>query len=519
MGSGKSSVGRALARELGIDFIDTDTVIVERVGIPIHEIFTRHGEEWFREREREVIREVSSRVGLVIATGGGALISEENLRNLKRSGTIICLTATVEAIKKRLGAGRGRPLLSETNAGRETIAYLLEKRKPFYAKADKVIDTTGRSIDDLVREIRVMVDRGGTACEEVTVHLGERSYPIFIGSGESRKVGERMRKLGHAGKVAMVTNPVVGGLYGEAVLASLKEAGFEPVPIEIPDGEEYKTLDVASTIYDELVAHRFERGSPIVALGGGVVGDIAGFVAATFLRGLPYVQIPTTLLAQVDSSVGGKTAVNHPEGKNLIGAFYQPKGVIIDIDLLRSLDKREIRAGMAEVIKYGIIRDETFFAFLEEQCEEVVGLGDNLLHAVRHSCEIKADVVAADEREGGVRSILNFGHTLGHAIEATSGYGEYRHGEAVAMGMVFAADLSLKMGLCHEDTKKRIKMLLSRAGLPTEPPHVPFDILLKSMELDKKVIGEKIRFVLVEEIGNVTVCELGKGQLRELVSP
>jgi 3-dehydroquinate synthase len=248
------------------------------------------------------------------------------------------------------------------------------------------------------------------------------------------------------------------------------------------------------------------------------VGDIAGFVAATFLRGLPYFQVPTTLLAQVDSSVGGKTAVNHPEGKNLIGAFYQPKGVVIDPDLLESLDIREIRAGMAEVIKYGIIRDETFFAFLEEHCEEVVALGDGLLHAIRRSCEIKADVVSADEREGGLRAILNFGHTLGHAIEAVSGYGEYRHGEAVAMGMVFAAELSMNMGLCGEKTCERIKALLLRAGLPVALPPISMDTLLKSMELDKKVLNKRIRFVLVEDIGKVVVRELEKGALEELVS-
>jgi shikimate kinase/3-dehydroquinate synthase len=519
MGSGKSSVGRFLARELGIDFVDTDAIIVASTGLPIHEIFDRYGEGWFREREREVIKEVASRDNVVIATGGGALISEGNLRNLQRSGTIIYLAASVEAIKERVGSGKGRPVLSGSGAEHENIAKLLEKRKPFYAKADRVVETTGRSINDIVREIREIVSCDRTNSQKVTVQLGERSYPIFIGRGELKSVGERMRGVGLAGKAAVVTNPVVGGLYGEALLESLKVAGFEPVMIEIPDGEEYKTLNVASTIYDELVANRFERGSPVVALGGGVVGDLAGFVAATFLRGLPYFQVPTTLLAQVDSSVGGKTAVNHPEGKNLIGAFYQPKGVVIDPDLLESLDKREIRAGMAEIIKYGVIRDETFFSFLEDHCGEVVALGDGLLHAIRLSCEIKADVVSADEMEGGLRAILNFGHTLGHAIEAVSGYGEYRHGEAVAMGMVFAAELSMNMGLCGEKTCERIKALLLRAGLPVALPPISMDTLLKSMELDKKVLNKRIRFVLVEDIGKVVVRELEKGALEELVSP
>ncbi len=519
MGSGKSSVGRALARELGVDFVDTDAMVVARAGLAIHEIFDRFGEERFREYESKVIEEAATREEVVIATGGGALINEVNLKNFQVSGTIIYLAASVEAISERVGSGKGRPVLSGAGADINSIAELLEKRKPFYAKADRVVDTTGRSINDIVREIREIVSCDRTNSQEVTVPLGERSYPIFIGRGELKSVGERMKRVGLVGKAAVVTNPVVGGLYGEALLESLKAAGFEPVMIEIPDGEEHKTINVASTIYDDLVANRFERGSPVVALGGGVVGDIAGFVAATFLRGLPYVQVPTTLLAQVDSSVGGKTAVNHPEGKNLIGAFYQPKMVVIDLELLESLDKREIRTGMAEVIKYGVIRDETFFSFLEEHCEEVMALGDGILHAVRRSCEIKADVVSADEREGGLRAILNFGHTLGHAIEAVSGYGEYRHGEAVAMGMVFAAELAMNMGLCGEKTCERIKALLLRAGLPVALPPISMDTLLKSMELDKKVLNKRIRFVLVEDIGRVVVRELEKGALEELVSP
>jgi len=517
MGSGKSSVGRFLARDMGIDFVDTDEMIVARAGLAIHEIFDRHGEERFREIESEVVEEATSRDNVVIATGGGALLREVNLRNLRESGTIVYLAASVDEIKKRVGSGRGRPVLSG-GAEKESIAELLEQRKPFYEKADIVVDTTGRSIKDIVMEIRDRVENDGRESHEVTVQLAERSYPIFIGRGELSGVGERMKGLGLTGKIAVVTNPLVGGLYGEALMESLRVAGYEAVMIEIPDGEEYKTLKIASTIYDQLVANRFERGSVVVALGGGVIGDIAGFVAATFLRGLPYVQVPTTLLAQVDSSVGGKTAVNHPEGKNLIGAFYQPTLVVIDPALLESLDRRDIRAGMAEVIKYGVISDETFFAFLDEHCEEVAALGDALLYAISRSCEIKADVVSADEREGGVRAILNFGHTLGHAIEAVSGYGEYRHGEAVSIGTVFAAELSMKMGLCSRETCARIKALLSKAGLPVTLPSIPMDTLVKSMELDKKVLNKQIRFVLVEKIGRVVVRELDKVSLEELAS-
>jgi 3-dehydroquinate synthase len=354
--------------------------------------------------------------------------------------------------------------------------------------------------------------------EQVNVNLGERSYPIFIGAGELNTIGDRMNNVGLTGKVAVVTNPLVYRLFGREVIKNLEMAGFRPFVIKIPDGEEYKTLNVASSIYDKLVEHRLERGSSILALGGGVIGDIAGFAAATYLRGLPYIQAPTTLLAQVDSSVGGKTAVNHPKGKNLIGAFYQPKAVIIDIDVLKKLDLRDIKAGMAEIIKYGIIRDADFFSYLEDKWEEMLRLGDGILYAIKRSCEIKAEVVVADEREEGLRSILNFGHTFGHAIESVTEYKRYRHGEAVAIGMALAGEISYRLGLCNETAYKRAKRLISKAGLPTEAPTVPFDKMFMAMELDKKILDRKMRFVLMKDIGKVVIKELGKGDLQSLVS-
>jgi 3-dehydroquinate synthase len=356
-------------------------------------------------------------------------------------------------------------------------------------------------------------------CEQVDVNLGERSYPIFIDRGGLNTIGDKMDKIGMSGKVAVVTNPLVYELSGRQVTKSLEMAGFRPIVIKIPDGEKYKTLSVASNIYDKLVEHQIERGSSMLALGGGVIGDIAGFVAATYLRGLPYIQVPTTLLAQVDSSVGGKTAVNHPKGKNLIGAFYQPRAVIIDIDVLKSLDIRDIRAGMAEIIKYGITRDADFFSYLEESMDEITGLGDGILYAIKRSCEIKAEVVAADEREEGLRSILNFGHTFGHAIESVTEYKRYRHGEAVAIGMVLAGKISQMLGLCSEAAYSRVKGLISKVGLPTESPTVPFDKMLMAMELDKKVQNQKMRFVLMEDVGKVIIRKLEKADLRSLVSP
>jgi len=356
---------------------------------------------------------------------------------------------------------------------------------------------------------------------ELKVELKERSYPIEIKNGLLSEVGARLKGLGYAGLCAVVTNPLVGGLYGETLMDSLRRAGvFSPLLITVPDGEEYKNLSEAGKIYDVLVANRFERGSPILALGGGVIGDLTGFVAATYLRGVPYVQVPTTLLAQVDSSVGGKTAVNHSGGKNLIGCFYQPMSVLIDPETLNTLEPRDVRAGLAEVVKYGIILDKGFFAFLEQNAESLTSLKSALIiEAISRSCAIKAGVVSADELEiTGQRAMLNLGHTFGHAIEALSGYGVFRHGEAVAMGMVMAARFSLSLGLCDEGTAQSIEALISALGLPVEPPSIDTGAFIESMKHDKKVLGARLRFILIREIGSVELCDVREAELEEFLS-
>jgi 3-dehydroquinate synthase len=350
----------------------------------------------------------------------------------------------------------------------------------------------------------------------ITVELGERSYPIMIKRGLLSEVGARMKDLGFKGKAAVVTNPLVGELYAGELLKGLRDSGFSPFLITLPDGEEYKTIEVATTVYDALIENKSERNSPIIALGGGVIGDLTGFVAATYLRGVPYIQVPTTLLSQVDSSVGGKTAVNHPRGKNLIGAFYQPRAVFIDPEVLKTLEAREVRAGLAEVIKYGIIWDESFFAFLEENSSALLDLGGELTKAIERSCEIKAEVVGADETEQGLRSILNLGHTFGHAIEALSGYGTYKHGEAVAIGLYLAARLSAALGLCDSGVVERVKGLVSSVGLPTEPPEFAVEEWIESMRLDKKVSSEVMRFVLIKRIGTVSLEEVGEEEIKAL---
>lgn len=352
----------------------------------------------------------------------------------------------------------------------------------------------------------------------IKVELGKRSYDINIKKGIIDEVGERTASLGLKGKAAIVTNPTVGGLYGERAIKSLKAAGFDPFTIILPDGEEYKTLNGLSTIYDGLIEHRMERSSPVIALGGGVIGDITGFAAATYQRGVPYIQVPTTLLSQVDSSVGGKTAVNHPKGKNLIGAFYQPKAVFIDPLTLRTLEEREVKAGLAEVIKYGVIRNKNFFAFLEGNTEGLLKLEDTIEKAIERSCELKAEVVGEDETESGLRAILNYGHTFGHAIESLSGYGKYRHGEAVAIGMCLAAAFSRKAGLCSKEVEERITALVRSIGLPATPPQLTPEAWIESMRLDKKVAGGRMRLVLVENIGKVIIKEAGEDELMAFFS-
>lgn len=347
--------------------------------------------------------------------------------------------------------------------------------------------------------------------QHVAVPLGERSYDIVIKAGLLPEVGSRLRDLGYAGKVGVVTNPSVGRLYGKTVLRSLTAAGYRAATILVPDGEKAKTLRWASAILDRLARERFERGSLILALGGGVVGDLAGFAASLFARGLPFVQVPTTLVSQVDSSVGGKTGVNHALGKNLIGAFHQPKAVLIDPATLETLPRREWVAGLAEVIKYGMIEDADFFAYLERHMGELLAMEPRrVVHIVARSCQIKAAVVAADERESDRRRVLNYGHTVGHALESLGGYRRWIHGEAVAIGMVQEADLARHLGLCKPDVVARQRALVRAAGLPDAMPKTTFSELWGAMQHDKKMAKGRLHCVLPQRIGRVTIAPIDR---------
>jgi 3-dehydroquinate synthase len=343
--------------------------------------------------------------------------------------------------------------------------------------------------------------------QKIRVDLADRSYNIAIGGGMLAEIGKALEKFEFSGRLALVSNPTVYGLYGKTVSQSIRDSGFELTEIIIPDGEEYKNLAWVEKIYEELLKARLDRRSALLALGGGVIGDITGFAASTYMRGIDFVQVPTTLLAQVDSSVGGKTGVNHPMGKNMIGSFWQPRLVWADTGTLKSLPDRQYLAGIAEVIKYGVIWDEEFFVFLEENRDKLLRLEDvSVAHIVRRSCEIKAEVVSRDERESGMRAILNYGHTIGHAIETAGGYGKHLHGEAVAIGMCLEARLARAKGLIGADQSGRIESLVRSYGLPFElPADIDPAVLFPFMELDKKTVAGELRFVLPEGIGRVRI--------------
>ncbi len=352
----------------------------------------------------------------------------------------------------------------------------------------------------------------------ITVELGERAYPIIIESNALCNA-QALQQAIKGKTVLIVSNTTVAPLYAERMAQLVRDLGKTVYVHELPDGEAYKNLETLNSIFDALLSRQCDRKTTIIALGGGVVGDMAGFAAASYMRGVPFIQAPTTLLSQVDSSVGGKTGINHPLGKNMIGAFYQPQLVLADIDTLNTLPERELSAGLAEIIKHGAIYDADYFTWLEQNMA-VLRARDAaaLTHAIVRSCEIKAKVVAQDERESGLRAILNFGHTFGHAIEAGMGYGNWLHGEAVGAGMVLAADLSHRLGQLSADELARIRALTEAAGLPIQPPRLGEDAMIEMMRLDKKSSAGQIQFVLLDGIGKAKVQTADEAILRQTLA-
>ena len=343
--------------------------------------------------------------------------------------------------------------------------------------------------------------------KKIDVRLGQNSYSVYIGTGILSQTGQRLKESGYSGKAVIITNPVVKKLYGNLVKLSLIEAGYKTTILEVPDGEEYKSLESAGKLYQQLAEFGAERSTVILALGGGVIGDLAGFVAATYMRGVPLVQLPTTLLAQCDSSIGGKTAVNHGLLKNEIGAFYQPKMTVADISTLKTLPTEELTGGLAEVIKYAVIKDAQFFVYLEKHLDLIKALDDNVLETiVAKSAQIKIEVVEIDEKDTGLRNILNFGHTVGHAVESVTNF-QVAHGQAVAIGMVAAAKIAAELDILDSGNVVRLKSLLEKAGLTTKLPLTEIKPVIQAMRYDKKVQSGKIRFVLPRAIGQVFITD------------
>jgi len=498
MGTGKSKVGLEVARRLGREFVDMDTLIEERVGMTIPEMFARRGEGFFRQQERQLCQELAKRRGLVIATGGGALIPEENRQTLGTSGLLVCLTCDVSGILRRLAQAEDRPLLDGADR-RERIETLLAQRREAYSRIAHQIDTTGLTVEEVAERVIELL-KSEAVVEKIAVRTPTGSYEIRLGEGLLARVGELARQQGLGGRAALVTNPTVGDLYASTVVKSLRKAGLEPIICQVPDGEAYKTLDTVSSLYDQFIACGLDRYGAVLALGGGVIGDVAGFAAATYMRGVPLVQLPTTLLAMVDASIGGKVAVDHAQGKNLIGAFKQPELVVIDPLALTTLDEAETQSGWAEVIKAGVIGSPSLFKHLEERGDEPS------LPVIAEAVRVKVAIVEEDPYESGRRAVLNLGHTFGHALELLSGF-TLRHGEAVSIGMVAATRTAVALGLCDEMVEGRLAALLRRFGLPTRyEDHEPREIW-EAMATDKKKQGKKLRFVLPRAIGQVVVTD------------
>lgn len=538
--TGKTRVGSEVARRLGWHLADTDSRIVEMAGKPIERIFAEDGEQKFRGYEKAALAEACSHDRAVIACGGGIVVDPANRELMSESGIVILLEARPETIYQRLLSNTGdevRPLLSGDNP-MKNIRDLKEKRQTLYDEAsDWAVRTDNLTIEEVCDEVMrgwhygirrkdniysANIDANGSSSVVVTA---TGAYPIFVGYGILDQLGTKLKDAGLSGSVSIISDDNIYKIYGTRVENNLKGAGYDVGSYIVSAGEQSKSLDVAAKIYDWMVQRRVERGSAVVALGGGMVGDLAGFVAATYLRGLPLVHVPTSLLAMVDASIGGKVAVDHAKGKNLIGSFYQPHLVLSDVETLKTLPQRELTSGWAELIKHALILDADLFEFLNGQSQKLTGLDEQAtVEAVARSAAIKAGVVSLDEKEAGLRTILNYGHTIAHGLETASGYDTFLHGEAVAIGMMGAAMISQRLGLTSGDIVEKQKSILVKYGLPVNCKDVDSDKVLQSIELDKKVKGKKVRWVLLEDIGSTAIRDdvpqnLASEVIKDLIRP
>ncbi|WP_393982300.1 3-dehydroquinate synthase [Xanthobacter nonsaccharivorans] len=535
-GAGKSSVGRRLAKRLGLNFVDADEEIERAACMSIPEIFARRGEAEFREGEKRVVARLLQAGPCVLATGGGAFMNAETRAAVAAGGVSVWLRADLHTLLRRVKKRTDRPLLAQGDPAQK-LATLLRQRGDTYALADVIVDSRDVMHETVVDEVVAAVHRHLTAFPEgrppmpaepapaplpygevtrstVHVDVAGRPYDIYIGPGLLAEAGTHITALRKGARVAIVTDEnVVAAGHLKTVEDALDAAGIEHTAIVVAPGEKTKCWAGLQQVVEGLIAARIERRDLVLALGGGVVGDLAGFSASVLRRGVDVVQAPTTLLSQVDSSVGGKTGINSPQGKNLVGAFHQPVLVLADTAALDTLPPREVRAGYAEVVKYGLLGDKALFDTLERDWRGVLAGGPERITAVAASCMAKAAIVARDEKETGDRALLNLGHTFGHALEAGAGYSDrLLHGEGVAIGMALAFAFSAKLGLCPGQDVTRVIRHLEATGLPTRISDVPGDLpdtdgLMTLIAQDKKVSRGALTFILVRGIGEALVAK------------
>ncbi len=507
MGVGKTSIGRRLAARLGLPFRDADAEIELAAGCSIPEIFERFGEREFREGERRVIRRLLAGEPLVLATGGGAYMDRDTRATIRREAVSVWMRAKLSTLLRRVSGRTNRPLLNGRNPA-EVLEKLITERHPFYAEADIVVDCSDEPPDSTTTKVFTAIENWRPA-RRLSLSLSTGSYDVVVGKGLLARAGALLAPVLPQKRAVVVTDDLVAPLHLQTLLDGLAAVAIETRTITVRHGEASKDLANFSSVVGQLLDHGVERKTAVIALGGGVVGDLAGFAAATTLRGLPFVQIPTTLLSQVDSSVGGKTGINTSHGKNLLGAFHQPRMVLADTETLATLPQRELAAGYAEIAKAGLIGDGAFFSWCEAHGAAVIGGdADAQAEAVLRACAFKAQVVGDDEREekpNDGRALLNLGHTFGHALEAELGYGKILHGEAVAVGIGLAFQLSARLGFCDPADAARVMRHFAEVGLPSEIAMLNRRIsgvrLIHHMRRDKKMQDGTLKFVLARGIG------------------
>lgn len=515
MGAGKTTVGRAVAGLLGRPFIDLDEAIEKREGASVTALFERIGEQGFRDAEHAALTALAGEPDAVVATGGGVVLRDDNRIALRAAGTVVYLAVTPAEALARLGGADDRPLLA--GRGIAAATEILAARLALYeATADHVVDTGGRAVAEVADAIARLALEPPT--EVICVGRGSDAYDVVIGTGLIDEVGPRIRDVLGVRSVAVVTDDVVGPLFRRRVVPSLAAAGIRTSEHTVPSGERSKSWERAGALLERFAASGLDRSSAVVALGGGVVGDLAGFCAATYMRGIPVVQVPTTLLAQVDSAIGGKTAVDLDAGKNLAGAFWPPALVISDVAALETLPEGEWVNGLVEVVKTALLAGEGPLGTLERDLDAVLARDHaSVTRAVTDAAAFKASIVSADERESGVRECLNLGHTLGHALESVAGYGAVPHGVAVAEGLRFAGMLAEEIVGAEPGLTRRTAALLERVGAPPLRLRLDTAALMAAMRSDKKSRDGVVRFVLLAAPGSWSVHEVADATLEAAV--